>query len=113
MSPGNGGHQWSEPGDFTHVADFILRNFGLPEFGSSLEKLPLPFFPATADSERPPYPEGTIDLGELATRLTGVSHGKPESLLEVFPKPGFLTDVEFESLDLDAREYFTQVASFL
>jgi len=109
----NGGHQWADPQTFAHAADFILRNFGLQEYGDSLKDLPEPFFPAAPDSATPPYPADAIDLAQLAIRLTGVTPGKADSLADVFPRPDFLTQEEFDSLSDEMKEYFIQEASFL
>ena len=108
-----GGHQWAAPEDFAHVADFVLRNFGLQEYGDTLRQLPEPFFPAAPDPAKPPYPADAIDLAQLAVRLTGVTPGKAESLADVFPRPDFLTQEEFDALDDEAKQYFIQAATFL
>ena len=107
-----GAHSWVKPKEFAHVADFILRNTAMPEYGT-LEKLPEPFFPDAASAAKPPYPADAIDLTELASRLTGVRPPKVTSLAEVFPKPAFLTQEEFDSLDGETKEIFIQIAAFL
>ena len=109
----NGGHSWEQPFDYAHVADFILRNFGLPTYGDSLRELPKPFFPDAPNADKPPYPADAIDLTRLASRLTGKTPKEASSVLDAFPPPDFLSQEEFEAMDLETRKYFVQVASFL
>ncbi len=109
----DGGHKWNSPECYAHIADFVLRNYGLPQYGDTLKSIPEPFFQTGPDPAKPPYPEDAIGLTQLAARLTGVTPGKAESLADVFPRPDFLTQEEFDALDDEAKQYFIQVATFL
>ena len=109
----DGGHSWAQPADFAHVADFILRHFGLPTYGDGLSELPKTFFPPAPNANKPPYPTDAIDLTQLAANLTGIPPREAYSVLDVFPAPDFLTQEEFAALDQETKQYFVQVASFL
>ena len=108
-----GGHQWNSPECFAHIADFVLRNYGLPQYGNTLKSIPEPFFQIGPDPAKPPYPEDAIGLTELASRLTGVRSRQADSITQVFPPPGFLAPGEFAALSEEEKEYFVQAAAFL
>lgn len=108
----NGGHAWDKPEEFNHVANFVLRNYGLEEYPAD-HPLPETIFPAAADPDNPPYPAGAADLGELASRLTGNKLVYPSSILEIFPRPDFLTAGEFDALSDELKELMVQASSFI
>ncbi|MBR4664332.1 MAG: acetylxylan esterase [Lentisphaeria bacterium] len=108
-----GCHKWNSAECFAHIADFILRNYGLPVYGATLKEIPQPFFPEGPVPDKPPYPDDAVNLAELAARLTGKAYRQVKSITEIFPKPAFLTQQEFDSLNEEEKEYFVQAASFL
>ena len=109
----DGGHSWVQPSDFAHVADFVLSHFNLPTYEYSLHELPETFFPPAPNASKPPYPSDAIDLTQLSANLTGITPQEANSVLDVFPAPDFLTQEEFDALDMESKDYFVQVASFL
>ena len=108
-----GGHKWNSPECYAHIADFILRNYGLPEYADSLKSLPEPFFQSGPDPAKPPYPADAVGLTELASRLTGNPAREASCITEVFPPPDFLTAEEFAALTEEEKQYFVQAAAFL
>lgn len=103
-----GGHSLATSAESLYgVANFILRNFGLPTVPEGTA-LPDPAYPAEAAVT--PLSDGDIDIGQLARQLTGKVSPDWHSLAETFPPCLVPANVDLEEV---WGELLAQMESFI